>query len=219
MSNRLIVLGTLVISLCGTAGTGSTALAAGERELELVMTRNPDLANGEVLYRTCAACHGPNGEGLSDGTVPSLAGQPFTVIARQIVNFRSGTRSDERMVHFTDRQHLSFSQPIADVSAYISRLKRPAKPVPPARPNAERGAMVYVRSCEACHGPVAEGDENMVMPRLASQRYEYLVKQLQDAAEGRRPDLAAAHKGVPRALTSEQTQAVAAWLASLPPDD
>lgn len=210
------------------------ARAAGERELELVMTRNPDLANGEVLYRTCSACHGPNGEGVSDGTVPALAGQPFSVLARQIVNFRAGTRSDERMVHFTDRRHLAFSQPIADVAGYISKLRRPAgkivsspppprprspSPLPPSPPqNAERGAMVYVRTCERCHGPVAEGDENMVMPRLASQHYEYLVKQLKDAAEGRRPDLAAAHEGMSRKLTPDEMQAVAAWLASLPAD-
>jgi len=194
------------------------AWAAGERELELVMTRNPDLENGEVLYRTCSACHGPNGEGVSDGTVPALAGQPFSVLARQIVNFRAGTRSDERMVHFTDRKHLAFSQPIADVAGYISKLKRPAGKTVPPQPNAERGAMVYVRTCERCHGPVAEGDENMVMPRLASQHYEYLVKQLRDAAEGRRPDLAAAHEGMSRKLTPDEMQAVAAWLASLPAD-
>jgi cytochrome c553 len=57
------------------------------------------------------------------------------------------------------------------------------------------------------------------MPRLASQHYEYLVKQLTDAAEGRRPDLAAAHEGLSRDLKPEQTSAVAAWLASLPAGD
>jgi len=207
----------IAIGLLAATTFVSGARAAGERELELVMTRNPDPANGAVIYRTCAACHGANGEGVSDGTVPALAGQPFSVIVRQIVDFRAGTRADERMLHFTDRQHLSFSQPIADVAAHISRLERPAGKSRPARPGAERGAMVYVRTCERCHGPLAEGDENTVMPRLASQHYEYLVKQLTDAAEGRRPDLAAAHEGAPRALAAGQIEAVAAWLASLPP--
>jgi cytochrome c553 len=197
----------------------STSFAAGERELTRVMTRIPDLGNGEQIYRTCAACHGAHGEGIGDGSVPALAGQPFSVIARQIVDFRSGTRNDERMAHFTDQTHLSFSQPIADVAGYISKLKRLPGRSAPVRPDAERGAMVYVRNCEVCHGPVGEGDENMVMPRVASQRYEYIVKQLKDAAEGRRPDLAEAHTGMKRELAPDEVKAVAAWLESLPPDE
>ena len=59
-------------------------------------------ADGTALYATCAACHGKDGSGLRDGTVPAIGGQPAAVILRALEDFRAGRRRDLRMQHFAD---------------------------------------------------------------------------------------------------------------------
>ena len=96
--------------------------SAAEREFAAVLRLKPDAVHGEQIFDTCAACHGDNGHGASDGSVPAIAGQNFRVIVRELVMFRHGGRSDPRMQHFTDRTHLTRgAQDIADVAAYVSQ--------------------------------------------------------------------------------------------------
>ena len=68
-------------------------------------------------------------------------------------------------------------------------------------------------ACFTCHGLRGEGDA-LGTPRLAGLSSGYLVKQLQDYADGRRPD--PTMHAVARRLSPEQRQSVAAWYAALP---
>src|SRR5690349_7946677 len=36
---------------------------------------SPDRMRGAELFRVCAACHGAEGRGTSDGSIPAIAGQ------------------------------------------------------------------------------------------------------------------------------------------------
>jgi cytochrome c oxidase subunit 2 len=206
------LLGVLLATCCSAAW----AVPVAQREFDLVLKRTPDAKNGALLYETCAACHGRAGEGVNDGTVPVLAGQSFTVIAKQLVDFRAGARGDSRMVHFTSGRHLAYSQHIADVAAYIASLP-PRPSTSPATTTFEHGAVIYARSCERCHGPLGEGKEDTLAPRLASQHAEYLVRQLDDAAEGRRPAMAESHAPLIRNLKRNELLAVTSYLASAAP--
>jgi len=69
------------------------------------------------------------------------------------------------------------------------------------------------RACIVCHGLDGAGDGEMT-PRLAGLPEGYLVKQLQDYADGRRahPDM----EGIAKALDPRARQAVAAYYARLP---
>jgi cytochrome c553 len=198
---------TVVLS---AASAGVVATPVAEREFDQVLRRTPEASNGAKLYETCAACHGANGEGVGDGSVPSLAGQSFNVVARQIVDFRIGKRADPRMVHFTDTRHLAYSQHVADVAAYIATLPLPkAKAAPP--PSA-KAATLYTRMCERCHGPTGEGKGDTLVPRLSGQHYEYLLRQL-DATEAARPRLTAAHGVLSPSLSRDELHSIAAYLA------
>ncbi len=55
-------------------------------------TASGDAVRGEALYRTCAACHGVNGEGVWATNAPRLAGMSDWYLARQLHNFREGMR-------------------------------------------------------------------------------------------------------------------------------
>ena len=185
------------------------------RELDFVLGRRPDPGSGAKSYETCAACHGSAGEGVNDGSVPAIAGQPLGVVAKQLVEFRAGTRVDSRMQHFADTTHLSYSQEIADVASYISQLP-PRDGSPPANDVlVTRGAMLYLRKCERCHGTMAEGKEAGFAPRLAGQHAEYLMRQLEQTLVSVRPAMREAHAAVTGSLTHDDIAALVASLSSL----
>lgn len=200
-------------------GLSASAAAApvAQWELGVVLTRTPDAEQGTRLYAMCAACHGPKGEGASDGTVPAIGGQWYTIVAKQIVDFRAGVRSDPRMEHFTDRRHLSFSQPVADVALYISRLPPPAPKTAPTGSDTDGGATAYARVCSRCHGRLAEGKEDTLAPRLAGQHYEYILRQLDAAPNGERKTMMQSHAGLQNLLGRNELEAVAAYLTTLGP--
>ena len=193
----------------------SHAVPIDQREFDWVLRRTPDLAAGAQLYETCAACHGTRGEGVADGSVPAIAGQYFMVIAKQLVDFRKGIRRDPRMEHFTNSNHLAYSQQVADVAAYLSTLPRfTSNRVFPAEVVGQ-GAALYGQSCERCHGVAGEGKEDALTPRVASQHFEYLLRQFDDAETVTRPALQRAHGPFVAKLSRKDVVAIASYLSSL----
>jgi len=193
------------------------AAATARAEYDAAIRATPDLRHGAELYGTCAACHGPRGEGEEDGNVPAIAGQHLRVTVKQITDFRHDARWDVRMEHFTDRHHLAGPQDIADVAAWVASLERPF-PVGIGPGNAvSGGASVYFRDCEVCHGPVGEGDAAHVVPRIGGQHYEYLVRQFYDAVDGRRPNMDRQHVSLLARLERDDVVGVADYLSRLAP--
>jgi cytochrome c553 len=55
-----------------------------------------DVAAGKAKSATCAACHGPDGKSANP-MWPHLAGQQELYLAKQLKDFRAGTRKDPVM--------------------------------------------------------------------------------------------------------------------------
>lgn len=194
--------------------------AAAREEFHEVLQLEPNLERGKALFDTCAACHGADGRGTTDGTVPAVAGQHVSVLVKQLVDFRNDRRWDERMQHFAARHSLGGPQDLLDVAAYAESLPRSA-PLAGGIGSGEalqRGASVYFRECEPCHGPIGEGDLRRLRPRLAGQHYAYLLRQLEETAAGRRPGMDDAHVRRIRALSAEERRGVADYLSRLSPE-
>jgi cytochrome c553 len=199
---------------CSLFAISSLTVQAQQRELDYVMgSTKPDPAHGAKLYETCAACHGQRGEGVSDGSVPSIGGQHYLVLVKQLADFRAEVRPEMRMRHFADTKHLAYSQEIADVSAYISRLPAPAPAAAIPGDSLSRGANVYVRSCERCHGPTGEGSGESFVPRIAAQHADYLQRQLDDSRPGRRESMIRSHAQFSAGLSDADRIAVTRYLA------
>ncbi|WP_448549511.1 c-type cytochrome [Thalassotalea fusca] len=78
-----------------------------------------DVAAGKAKAATCAACHGA--EGVSAVPMyPNLAGQKEAYIAKQLKDFKAGTRKDPVMSAMA--MPLS-DEDIANLSAYYASLK------------------------------------------------------------------------------------------------
>jgi cytochrome c553 len=194
--------------------------AARDREFREGAWLEPDLEHGADLYQTCAACHGADGRGTLDGEIPAIAGQHGSVLLKQLTDFRHEQRWNERMQNFTDRHHLSGAQDLTDVAAFVANLPRfppTTKGIGDGRELGE-GASVYFRSCERCHGPLGQGNLLLRRPRLAGQHYAYLLRQLQETADNRRPGMDRAHVDLLKAMSPEQRRGVADYLSRVSPD-
>ena len=192
-----------------------TASGAADSQLDYdqALRSKPDLAHGQSLFETCTACHGERGAGVVDGSVPAIAGQHHDVIVRQLVNFRYDRRWDLRMEQFTDRHHLSGPQDIADVAAFVSAMAVTRTSDYGSGEYLRHGREVYANLCRSCHGRAAEGSERY--PRLAGQHYEYLLRQMHDMVEGRRPSFQTDHKRLLDPLQFADLTGVADYLSRL----
>lgn len=218
MNIRLPLLAALVI--CASVPVKANEGDDARKELLEAARLTPDTQRGAALFETCAACHGRDGLGTADGSVPAIAGQHGSVLLKQLVDFRHNQRWDERMQHFSDQHHLANAQELTDVTAYIASLRRFAP-----RLNAvgtgeylQEGASVYFRVCEACHRSLGQGDLLYFRPRLAGQHYQYLLKQLDDIASGARPAMHPAHAERIRVLSRTQRMGIADYLSRMSPE-
>jgi cytochrome c oxidase subunit 2 len=150
-----------------------------------------DPVAGKTLFATCAACHGPNGEGNPAMNAPSLAGLPDWYVERQIKYYQQGIRG----AHEDDvygKQMAPMANVLADeeslrnVAAYIDTLD-PATAQSTVEGDPAKGADHYV-PCGACHGAQAQGNYALQAPRLAGQDDWYLKRQLHNFRNGIRGD-------------------------------
>ena len=190
------------------------AASTAQRELAAVLKSTPDPAHGAQLFVQCTGCHHADGGGDTNGSTPRIAGQHFRVLAKQLVDFRNGKRWDFRMEDMADKHHLVTAQEIADVAFYVSELDQPGKRGIGSGGFVEDGRRIYARECQSCHGADAQGTREGV-PRLAGQHYGYLMRQMYDAVDGRRPPLSRLHGKRIAPLDFEQIRAVADYLARI----
>jgi cytochrome c553 len=193
----------------------SSARESARDELDRALRSTPDVERGAGLFHNCAVCHGPQGGGTSDGGVPRIAGQHVSVLIKQLVDYRHDRRWDIRMEHFADNHHLADSQSLADVAAYIHQLKAQSPPGVGDGELVSHGASLYASRCESCHGAAAQGNAQARVPRIAGQHFEYLMRQIYDAADGRRPNFSTAHIQLLRRLDRRDIVGVADYLSRL----
>src|SRR5262245_29362330 len=186
-----------LILLCAffVAPRWAAAETAAHREFTQVVALKPDEDQGRKLFEGCASCHGADGGGTTDGSIPRIAGQHYRVLVRQLVDFRRGARWDVRMEGVaSSHEYLDDRQDIADVAIYVSGLSRDGARGIRAGEYVEQGAAIYAKACRSCHGASGEGDGARDIPRLAGQHAGYLSRQIYDAVDGRRPALTRTHR-------------------------
>jgi cytochrome c553 len=198
------------------AARTDAAISDFRRAIEL----EPNLEHGAELFHTCAACHEKDGCGTDDGSVPAIAGQHVSVLVKQMVDFRHDRRSDASMQDIVGAHRMAGPQDLLDVASYTESLPRwpPFERGTGDGNTLQRGASVYFRYCESCHGPLGQGELRRMRPRLAGQHYEYMLRQLEETAQGQRPGMDAEHVRLIRGLSVEERRGVADYLSRLSPD-
>ena len=203
----------------------SAALAASGPGGASLSAQAPDAAqlrHGQALARSCAACHGIDGNAAGP-QFPKLAGQNAAYLERELERFRPARpgvpAARPSPVMNPIAQGLS-GQDRRDLAAYFaSRELRPAlAPLAaelPAGARIWRGGIVgrRVPACAACHGADGHGIPPLY-PSLAGQWSEYLVSQLRAFRDGTRNDQGPMHDIASR-MTEAQIHEVADFASGL----
>jgi cytochrome c553 len=193
----------------------AVAAPSSRSDLQRATNAKPDLVHGSGLFAACMSCHGSQGGGRENGETPRIAGQHYPVLLKQLVDFRHGKRWDFRMETQADQHHLETPQDIADVAAYVNQLDAGGTRGIGDGVNATEGARIFGTRCASCHGASGEGNSQQVVPRLAGQHYSYLVRQMYDAVDNRRPTLQEVHPRKIAPLDFEEVRAVADYLSRI----
>jgi len=205
----------LLLCLLLTMPALASAANAPQRDLQHTRLAIPDPEHGADLFLQCVSCHGGNGAGQENGNTPRIAGQHYSVLIKQLVDFRHGKRWDFRMEEHADKHHLETPQDIADVAAYVAQLDGGQVRGMGEGIHATEGAKIFGARCASCHGASGAGDARKVVPRLAGQHYGYLMRQMYDAVDNRRPTLQEVHPKKIEPLDFEQVRAVADYLSRI----
>lgn len=182
------------------------------------------VAQGDrIAVEVCTACHGEGGVSMNP-LVPSLAGQPYTLIEDNLLAFRAGKRScspqrsDDSpaaalaqamcgvVANLEDRE-------IASLAEYFSRLQFSAVEQPFDPQMAARGSNLHQQlGCDRCHAN--GGRETLGMaPVLAGQWTPFLRRALRAVHDGRRKGPKVMNAPI-RALDEQDIEALVNFYAS-----
>lgn len=179
-----------------------------------------DAATGQGKAAACGACHGLDGNS-TDPQYPRLAGQSEQYIAAQLVDFKSGKRSNPIMAGFA--APLS-EQDMHDIGAYFAT--KASLPGVADQAYVDQGQTLYrqgdvdrgIPACMACHGPDGGGNPGARYPQLTSQHAKYVESRLKAWHEGGKPDDDAHTKimvTIAQKLDDKDIAAVASYIEGL----
>lgn len=168
----------------------------------------------KIIGGSCFLCHGAEGESASE-VFPRLAGQNAEYIAKQLENFKNGTRKSTAMASMV--AELSPEDMVALGRFYASRP--PHHEVASDAALAGVGKYLYqagnkwsgVPACASCHGPTGAG--SATLPRLAGQHAAYLENQLKQFHQRARNNDNAVMHTVAEKMTALEMAAVAEYLS------
>jgi cytochrome c553 len=174
--------------------------------------------------QACAVCHGREGRSTPAGYFPRIAGKPEGYLYNQLVNFRTGRRSNAAMQHLLAQMTDAY---LHEIAAYFAALDLPYPPPEAQAPTAAQtqSALRLIRegaperglpACTGCHGDAMTGRQPAV-PGLLGLPRDYLIGQLGNWRTGARhaqaPDCMAQ---IAQRLSADEVAAVTAWLAAQP---
>lgn len=183
-----------------------------------------DPEKGKEVANLCIACHQADGSGKhieSGESWPRLAGMNANYLAKQLHDFKDGTRTNPTMMPFAN---MLDDQKIADVAAYYSQLQPTAGQGGMNADNVtlKRGEQLalhgdwsrYIVPCKSCHGPDNQGAGD-VFPAIAGQHAGYIEAQLKAWKQGaRKNDPQNLMGAIARRMSDADIHAVAVWLAN-----
>ena len=142
---------------------------------------------GAAQYAVCAACHGPQAQGLQAMNAPRLTGLGGWYIEEQLDKFKAGVRGAHEEDTYGRQmapmaRTLASPEAVANVIAHIESL-----PHAPAQQTVEGNVTAGAKRfavCAYCHGAQAQGIQAMNAPRLAGMDDWYLARQLENFRAG-----------------------------------
>ena len=185
-------------------------LAAAIACVSVSMAQAQDLAAGEQTAKTCAACHGADGNPAS-AQFPTLAGQTWRYLYVELKDFKEGRRSNPIMSPIAANMSRDDMINVANYFA-AQTLKPSTYKVDETKARAGK-AKADETLCTMCHLGGFMGQNEI--PRVAGQGYEYIVQQLQDFKARKRTNDAGNMTSVSQTLNETDIENLANYLTGL----
>lgn len=197
---------TMFIALALFAGAAVQTQAAG------------NAAAGKAKSAVCAACHGADGNSAAPN-FPKLAGMDAAYIAKQLADFKSGTRKDALMAPMV--AGLS-KQDMENLGAYYAGQKRSPGVARADKDALDKAKLLYrggspnmgIPACMGCHGPAGNGIP-VRFPAVSGQHAGYSQKQLLDFKSGARSNDGNVMGSIAFKLSEAEIRAVSEYMAGL----
>jgi len=189
-----------------TIGAVAPSMAAG------------DASAGKGKSAVCAACHGADGNSPTD-MFPKIAGQGEAYLVKQLIEFKSGVRSNAVMAPMVAALT---EQDMADLAAYYAGQN--IAPAATSEDLVAAGQAIYragnkesgLPACMACHGPTGAGVPSAKWPALSGQHAAYIEAQLKSFAAGTRSnDPNDMMRDIAGKMTADEIKAVSNYVAGL----
>lgn len=200
------------------AALAAPARAADVHAHEVPAVATPgNVAEAEAMLGAklliCNTCHGPDGVPRSAGT-PIIWGQQENYLVKQMHDFQHGARDSDVMWWMATA--LSQAE-LERAAAFFAKKTWPGRPAAAATAPVSAGAPMPappdgVAICEACHQEKLAG--GLAAPRLAGQRYDYLIDAMDRYAEGGRTNNTDMMR-IMEAIPSAEREAIARYIAGL----
>jgi cytochrome c553 len=210
MNNRVSTFFGALVALAALAAP----VSADDRAPELPALPTPgnvaeakNILGAKLLV--CNTCHGANGA-PKNADVPIIWGLQENYLLKELHDFQHGDRDNEVMKWMSTALT---SEEVGAAAAYFSKKNWPARPAgaaPAGTASASPPAAVAV--CQVCHQQNLAG--GVPAPRLAGQRYEYLVEAMRRFAEGERANNADM-ANIMKAMSAADREAMARYISGL----
>ncbi|WP_353201942.1 c-type cytochrome [Polynucleobacter sp.] len=214
-------------SISGLAIAADPAPAAPMADTKAVVPGKPkvDAAVGETLYSAgdatrgvvaCITCHGPKGQSAV-GSWPKLSAQHAAYTAKQLRNYKDGTRANAVMMGMAAALT---EQDMNNIAAFLVK-QEPSLGVAQSKDTIALGQSIYrggiaakgVPACAGCHSPTGVGIPSQY-PRLGGQWAEYSNAQLVAFREGTRKN-SSQMTTISSKLSDQEMKAVSDYIAGL----
>ena len=192
---------------------GRTTSVVLDRAMARLSASDAGGRGATLALQQCTMCHGVRG--VSQTSIPNLAGQHPEVILKQLSDYQTGVRTSSIMQAIAT--NISASD-VRDLATYYGSLARSSPPhdavvggtAPPLVNGAD--AMRNIASCASCHGGVGR---KLGAPGLDGLSQEYLAAQLMAFASGaRKNDSYAQMRNMARQLTPAEINKLAEFYAN-----
>ena len=168
----------------------------------------------------CMVCHWMTGRDTLYPIVPRLAGQHKSYMETQLKAYKDHSRADQNgEIYMWPVAQALDSAKITALADYFNAQKPPMQSSGIQHAGAKEGKIIFnqgvtneqIPACMECHG--SDGQGAGPFPRLAGQRYGYIVQQLTYFHNGTRVNTLM--NQIAKNITVAQMKEVAAYLSSL----
>lgn len=184
-------------------------------ELIALQTKG-DPARGQTSFEPCQGCHRKDASGRTSGAYPRLSGQHATVLIKQIADIRAARRINPKMEPYVVDHALTPFE-MADIAVYLQGLPISNENGRGPGTGVAAGKRIYDKDCVTCHGSLGEGNAEKFYPMLAAQHYRYLLREMQFIRDGDRGNSNPDMVKVIKPYADSDLEALADYLAQLPP--